>query len=130
MTSNAREIADRYRRRGQAVKTRLTENARAEGRLLAAEGERVMEDEIYSVPVPASRTGRPKWHRTGELGRGERFRVEGTTVILFNVKRYSLARYRLGTPRGRRIVSPGIRSVQWQKKAVERLRSRLLRMKQ
>lgn len=133
VTSNARQIADRYRRRGQAVRTRLAQNAQAEGQLLVAEGERIMQAEIYAVPVPVSSTGRPKWERTRELLGSERFRVEGedrATVILYNQSRHSGPRSRLGTSKGRPIRSPGIRSVQWQEKAVQRNRARLLRMKQ
>jgi|GEM_PF-3832950 len=67
-----------------------------------------------------------QWKRTGALLASEKARARGPVVILVNSRRYASARYFLGTPEGRPIRSKGVRSVQWQAKAVQRMRQRIL----
>ena len=77
-----------------------------------------------------SRAKREKlWKRTGQLRARETGRVEGPNVVLFNPMVYAAARYSLGTEHGRQISTPGVKSIQWQMKALERQRPTILRLR-
>lgn len=62
-----------------------------------------------------------QWQRTGALLRAEKGRADGMKIILSNGQEYAVARHNLGTDKGRKIVSPGVLSVQWHAEAVRNL---------
>lgn len=140
VTSNAGEVRRRMLARAVALPAALHGAAREGARLLEDESKRVLQAEVYSVPIPTRSTGRSKrqatgfrapkrqtaWTRTGELKESERAFPRGADVILLNDSDHAVARARLGTPGGRAIVSPGVRSVQWQRVAARNVRGRVL----
>lgn len=153
--TNAASIVKRMQRRRTTITHELTVAAREVGILCNAQAKRIMQSDIYDVPIPpvaykmpVGRGGRRsrraltaserrqqagttkgsagRWMRTGALKRREMFRTEGPVVYLTNDQRYAAARYTLGTSGGRRIRSPGVLSVQWQRQAVLRNRRQIL----
>lgn len=129
MKGDARAILGAMLRRAGAVRRELTAAARVLGPELNAASKRLMQTEIYNVPVPRGKGGRPRWRRSGGLKRSEGFRTVGPVLLLTNNARYARARFRLGTGEGRPIVSPGVRSIQWQVRAVTDNRERVLQVR-
>ena len=140
LSSNAAQILAKMQRRKQAVSNELEKAARALGPELSAEAKKIQQERIYNVPIPARRTARnaPKtttkgkagqWQRTGNLKRSEGWRVEGVTLWLTNNAEYAGARYALGTPGGRRIITPSVQSVQWHAEAITKKRERILEVR-
>ena len=154
---NAKQIIGRMERRRDAVIRELSAEAPRIGAVVSGEAKRIMQTEIYNVPIPAkaylmplgtggrrsrqgikpgdsrlgttTKGGLGRWTRTGHLKRSELWRVRGPVVTLTNNANYAAARNALGTPGHRQIKSPGVRSVQWQQKAVLRQRAAILRMR-
>jgi len=159
ISSNVKAIMRRMERRPAAVKRELTRAAGQIKVILVAESRIVLNAEIYSVPIPTTTRRkqkvsehatfsiesrrevghkfedrkRPKrekaWKRTGQLKARENGRVLGPVVILFNPMGYAAARYTLGTPEGREIQSPGVKSVQWHAIVIERKRPGILQLR-
>lgn len=119
VSTNGAEIARKLKRRADAFGSRLRgvqDRIRSE---VLEESRRVLATEIYAIPIPRRpRSGKPKWTRKGGLYASEGVRIEGGNVVLFNHSDHAKQRHDLGTPAGRPIRSPGVRSVQWQEKAV------------
>lgn len=167
LSTNARNILRKMEQRKDAVVRELTREAGTIAAVLGGDAKRILQDEIYNVPIPLKASAdrhtdlskvpvhlRPfvlarrqfrnplavdsalrrqttkgragKWRRTGNLKRMETAKAEGPHVVLRNNARYSLARNNLGTSAGRKIRSPGVKSVQWQKQAVENRREWIL----
>lgn len=146
ITSNAGELARRMQQRKAAVLRELSREAVAIKNELVAESRRILKEEIYDQEIPFRKsvgeavrqkyggTSRQKvggkqirqWQRSGDLLREERGRTDGPVVILLNTKHYAGPRYRLGTSKGQKIKSEGVRSVQWQGEAIRRKRSVIL----
>jgi hypothetical protein len=126
MTSNVEGVLRRMNSRRRAVEQRLGEAAREIAVEVGAESKRVMQTEVYNVPVPKRKSGKPAWTRTGNLKRRESSRADGAAVILENRAAYAVPRYTLGTPESERVNRPPVRSVQWQAEAIAKLRPRIL----
>jgi hypothetical protein len=147
ITHNVGSIIQAMNRRKGAVVRELTEAARVLGPEVSGECKRILQSEIYDVPIPLkasanrrlgknapvrNKTTKGKhgqWSRSGALKRNEGFRVVGPVLILTNNVKYAGPRYRLGTSQGRRIVSAGVRSVQWQEEAISNKRARILEVR-
>jgi hypothetical protein len=127
MRSNAGQIAARMRARQAASQRELRTAARRIAIQMRKATTRVMRSRIYSVPIPRTRTGLPKWVRTGELLGKEAARADGVRVILSNPTGHAIPRYTLGTPAGRNIVSHGVQSVQWHREAIMQERGYILK---
>lgn len=154
LRSNASEIARRMATRPSAIVRELTREAPLIALMVHAEAKRQLQEGIYNVPIPAkaylmplvggkrkrkeirksdSRLGKTtkgklgRWERSGNLKRSEGQKALGTTILLTNNANYAIHRYRLGTPGGRRIKSPGVRVCRWQWQAVVAKRSEILR---
>lgn len=118
--SNALQLAARFGARARAVGPELRKAADEIARELTKESTATLQREVYDVPVPLNRRGKPKWVRTRTLIGNEKFRRRGVDVYRDNPTPYSINRYRLGTPRGRPIRSPGIRVSHWYTTAILR----------
>jgi hypothetical protein len=145
LSHNAGAILRRMRARGTAVALQSQASARELAPELAAEARRIIQEEIYSPPIPLkakapgkfanTRTkqvgGRSirQWERTGELLRGEKAVTRGVTIILTNNAKHGGPRHRLGTPQGRAIRSPGVKSVQWRTQTLENMRARIVEVR-
>ena len=149
MTTNVLQVLGRMQARKTAVTSELHGAARKVALELNAEAKRIMNRDIYSVEIPfnsrASAADRAefsgtstqrskgkvirKWRRTGNLLRRERSKAVGTDVVLTNDAAYARPRYTLGTPEGRKIRTPSVRSVQWQEEAVAAKRTFILRVR-
>jgi hypothetical protein len=141
LATNSAALVRKMQARATRIRPAMEAAAREQARVLEAEARRVMQARIYSVPIPLkassartlplasrirsqiSKGPHGKWRRTGNLRRAEKGAVTGTTVVLKNTMRYARARSTLGTPGGRKIVSPGVQSVQWQAEAVKNKRA-------
>jgi hypothetical protein len=128
VTTNLATVAARHRARSRALRPRLEAAAQEVGRLLLTASRQVLRTRIYSVPIPRARTGRPKWTRYRQLYDREAAPVAGTTITLTNAAPHAGPRYRLGTPAGRPIRSPGIQAVQWHAEAQARTREARLKL--
>lgn len=167
LSTNAGDILRKMNARKGRVVAELTREAGTIAAVLGADAKRILQDEVYNVPIPLKASAdrhtdlskvpahlRPfvlarrqfknplaadsrlrqkttkgkagRWKRSGNLKRSETARADGPNVVLQNNASYSLARNNLGTPAGRKIKSPGIRSVQWQAKAVQLRRQWIL----
>lgn len=126
------------------LRRELQQAARRVGATVSGEAKRVMQEDVYNVPIPLkssadrklaasakirTRTTKGKhgqWRRTGNLKRQENWLVEaesgGINVILVNNAAYAAARSDLGTSRSSRQPRGNTRSVQWQEEAVRRRR--------
>jgi hypothetical protein len=117
------------RMRARAVAGRL-EQGRAAGLIapeLETESKRILQERIYSLRIPTSRTGRPLWVRTSELMNAERAVATGIDVRLENSSRHARPRNDLGLPGHRQ---PRFTlSVQWQAEAAQKLRPRILALR-
>lgn len=145
LSHNTGAILRKMRQRQTAVVRELTQAAREIGAEVSGESKKVLQEEVYDVPIPfkASATGTQRkklagkttkgkagaWSRTGNLKRQENFTVEGPTVVLRNNAKYAVARFNLGTASGRPIKSPGVQSVQWQVEAVANKRTRIIEIR-
>lgn len=143
LTSNVGALLKTMNQRKAAVLRELSVAARELAPVILAEDKQLIQSEIYDVPIPlkagAARRLSPtakirsrvskgkdgKWVRTGNLKRSETVRAVGIDIVLKNNANYALYRNALGTPAGRKIVSPGVRSVQWQAQAVAKLLPRI-----
>lgn len=126
---NAFVLAQKMARRRHAVERELGRAAVLIKVKLVAASKKILSARIYSVPVPVSGTGRALWKRAGGGGGIlglEKGYTRGATVVLQNQSAHSIPRYRLGTSQGRRIVSPGIQSVQWHEEAIAQERGFIL----
>lgn len=144
ISSNVKGVIRAMRERPQAVERELAAAARTLGPELSGESKRIIQSDIYNVPIPLSDAAEQrfgakakirektskgkhgKWQRTGLLKRSEGYRLQGPVVILTNSARHAGYRFRLGTSDGADIVSPGVKSVQWQTRAVLNRRARVL----
>jgi len=144
---NAADILRRMKRRRADVVRNLSQAARTLGAEISGESKRVMQEGIYNVPIPlkasaekqlganakvrsATTKGKHgKWSRTGNLKRAESWTTEGATIILRNNAKYAAARYVQGLPGRRPVVSPGVRSVQWQEEAILNMRRRIIEVR-
>lgn len=147
MTHNAAKLVRKMRARRAAVERELKAAGRVLAPALNAEAKRIMQEQIYNVPIPLKKSSdrslptnaavrrkttkgkHGKWQRTGALKRRETARPVGMTVVLENRQRYAPARHALGTSEGRRIVSPGVQSVQWQTEALANKRAFVLQVR-
>jgi hypothetical protein len=148
LSSNAAVIARRMRQRATDAERELNGAARVLGPELAAEAKKLLQSEIYNVPIPLKKTAdrslsknaairkrttkgaAGQWQRTGNLKRSEGWRVEGATLYLTNNAEYAAARYTLGTSKSsRKIRTPTVRSVQWQEQAITAKRARILEVR-
>ena len=145
LSTNAQAILGRMHARSARVRSELERAARDISNELTGEAKRVLQDEVYNVPIPLkasadrrlsptaavrSKTTKGKlgqWTRTGNLKRRERGKAQGPVVIMENTARYSLARHNLGTSKGRQIRSKGVKSVQWHGEAIKRKRGYILK---
>lgn len=147
LTTNSAVLWKRMQKRREVIVRELERAAVLIGARLSAAAKKVMQEQIYDVPIPLRRSsdrllardspirkrttkGRHgQWFRTGNLKRSEGWRVEGTTIILANNAIYSAARHALGSSRSsRKIRSRGVRSVQWQTQAIRENREEILRI--
>lgn len=156
ISSNAGQILKRMNARKAAVTSELSAAAVRIKFVIVGESKKILSEKIYSVPIPEvtrrkqavsehpqfsidtkRQVGhrfedrkRPKreklWKRTGQLLNREAGRTDGPNVIFFNSASYAAYRYVLGTAEGREIRSPGVKSVQWQKEALENMRQFIL----
>src|SRR5687767_8461214 len=126
MRHNTAQVLRKMLRRGPRTRHELSGAARRIAVVVNRKSKRVLQDRIYSKPIPVGRrSGRPKWRRTGDVKRRETARAEGLDVVLENRSGHAVARHDLGTPRGRRIVSEGVESVQWHSEAIEASRAEI-----
>lgn len=116
MTSNAKTVLARMMARKQAVVRELEVSARVLAPVLVAESKKILQTEIYNVPIPlkaasnrklsekavlrakTTKGSHGKWMRTGNLKRGETASADGVDVLLTNNAEYSAARNALGGP--------------------------------
>lgn len=143
ISSNAQMVFRAMLAKKAACERELSAAAKPIAVLCGAETKKILQAEIYDVPIPLkpksdrklsakaavrSKTTKGKhgkWQRSGALKRRETAYARGVNVILENKQSYAASRHALGTPGHRQIRSPGVRSVQWQKQAVERLLPRI-----
>jgi hypothetical protein len=136
ISSNVAAIQRRMERRRTLVVQELERAAVILGGRLSGQSKRLMQENIYDIPIPLKRASdrmlprsspirqrttkgkHGRWWRTGNLKRSEGWRTLGPSIILTNNALYAVYRYWLGTRRGRRIRTRGIRSIQWQARAV------------
>jgi hypothetical protein len=128
--TNAHQLAQRNMQRAQAAIPALERVAQEWQDRFERESKRTLRSQVYAVPVPRGKNGRPRWKRTRELLNSETARADGMAVVMENAAPHATARNTLGTPGGRAIRSPGIKSIQWQKSTRTKLRPRLLRARQ
>lgn len=116
LTSNGAALLRKMRRRPAAMKRELAAAARELSTVIAAETKKIIQTEIYDVPIPlkkradeklsakaAVRTkttkgSQGKWSRTGNLKRSETASPDGVNVVLKNNADYAAARSALGGP--------------------------------
>lgn len=130
MISNFGQLANRARRRQRAVRQELQRAAKVIAVRLERRSKAILKAKIYSVPIPKRGSGKPQWKRSGELLERETGLPDGVDVVLRNGSDHAKPRERLGTSKGRPIVSPGVKSVQWQSEAVLAEREATLRERQ
>lgn len=130
MRSNFGQLANRARRRQRAVRQELQRAARVIAVRLEKRSKSILRAKIYAVPIPKRSSGKPKWKRTNELLQREEGFADGVDVVLRNGSDHAKPRETLGTSKGRPIVSPGVKSVQWQSEAVLAEREATLRERQ
>lgn len=118
---NARQLADRMKRRAEAVEREF--RASSQGLAVSAvkfTKER-MTEEIYSVPEDRRKNGKKAWRRTGHLRRSERAEVPNAyTVRVVNSAVYALPRHEAGKP-GHRNINPA-RVSHWRDELLETFR--------
>jgi hypothetical protein len=124
--TNAHQLAQRHMQRAQAAIPALERVAQEWQDRFERESKRTLRSQVYAVPVPRGKNGRPRWKRSRELLNSETARADGMDVVMENTAPHAPARNALGTPEGRPIRSPGIKSVQWQRDTRTKLWPRLL----
>lgn len=133
LSHNAADLALRMRLRPDRAETALRQAARELAPRLVKTSRAILDSRIYAVTIPY-RSGSggkhaPRWRRSGKLRRAEQGQTDGMDVLLVNDAGHAVPRMWLGLPGGRRIVSPGVQSVQWQQEAVSRLRPVMLEVR-
>lgn len=116
LSTNGAAVLRKMTRRGAAVKRALQQAARELVPLMAAENKRLIQSEIYDVPIPlkagadkrlgqravirtkTTKGSSGKWQRTGNLKRAETATADGVDVLMRNNADYGAARYALGGP--------------------------------
>jgi hypothetical protein len=142
LSTNARALQGAMRRRAQSVIRELEGAARELAPAVNADAKDILKRRIYSVEIPfkpgtskrtreryAGTSGGQRhrqWRRTGDVQNRERARAEGTSIVLTNNSGHAVGRHVLGLPGHRKIRTPGVQSVQWQKEAAERKRRQIL----
>ena len=126
LRSNAAYLARRFEERKEDLVPALEQAAQDMAKTLERESRKVLQAEVYAVPIPRGKNGKPKWKRSRKLKAAETARPDGMRVLFENSMVYARARNALGTPKGRKIRSPGIKSVQWQKLVLLRRRAWIL----
>ncbi len=105
-STNARQVAGNMRRMAERVEPfQLAANVEIAAMLTTQSKENLRED-VYSVPVKRSRSGRPLWRRTLALYTQEGWRVNGLSVEHVNAAPHYLFRLRYGRPGGRPATAP------------------------
>ncbi len=100
-STNAKRIAGNFRRMAERVEPfQLAANVEIAMMLTTQSKENLRED-VYSVPIKRSRTGRPLWKRTLVLYTQEGWRANGMSVEHVNAAPHYLFRLRYGRPGGR-----------------------------
>lgn len=95
---------------------------------LEAVAKKILARELYDIPIPVRKSGKPRWQRTGELREREQAFADGMRVYLMNDTPHAKPRAALGQANppnaaGRRAgIQSGLsptRPLNWQKMAVE-----------
>lgn len=98
--SNSRQVrAELERLNGELLRELRVANERI-GAQVHASSKRLLQSEVYNIPIPRSAGGKQKWRRGGDLKRSESFRLSanGLMVILTNNSQHALPRHALGGP--------------------------------
>ena len=121
----AEQLARKYERRATALPREL----RAAQDRIGIEAVRLLREAmdrlIYATPIPTNKSGRPKWRRTGNLRRNEKWqRVDNETVQVTNTMPYAEPRHEAGKP-GRRATT---RPAHWRDEVFGRFRGLTLNL--
>lgn len=116
---NLRDMRRLMESRASAVARELRRENVEIAKDLTAESQRLLQADVYAVPVKTSRTGRPLWRRTGELKAADRWVAQGMAVLHRNKAAHYPHRHRYGKPGGRP-ASPPQRASYWVTGAVAR----------
>ncbi len=102
-STNAKQVAGNFRRMGERVNPfQLAANVEIAQDLTTQTQESFMED-VYRVPIRRSASGKPLWKRTLTLYTGEKWVVQGQSVVHTNASGHYIFRYRLGRSNGRKL---------------------------
>lgn len=127
LTTNVSDLVKEWEARGPAVRREIIADNHQSARILQSTSTQILKTKIYSVQIPTSRTGKPKWKRTEDLLKSELWIVKGTDIVGMNNSDHAEFRVLLGTEEGRPIKSPGIQRTDWQVEAVAFRRTLILR---
>lgn len=118
ITTNVSDLIGRWQGRAAAVPREQRTAAREIAPVVKRESQRVLRVKLYGVPV--------HFNRTGDLIGKEEAHADGMDVVLSNASAHAAFRRALGTPGGRRIRTPGIVALDWQREAVMNKRGFIL----